>query len=126
VVDGGWRRYLKYDLPIGLVGGAVNVTMTGEMDNATSTTILTGDAGEASCAIVDQVVTCHEQLSGIGAMPINMEEVRRVAVAEFRGPVSAREDIATIFGSDPIGIASFNLSPSAGHGGGGKGGSGRR
>jgi hypothetical protein len=120
---------LHYDLPTGLVGGDVPITLTGTMAAGASTIQLTGAVGAGSCTASGTVVSCSETFGDLGALPISMTLVQQTAQTDNQ-PVSNRVAVAQIFPSDPIGTVSFDIArPSpddhgGGHGGGG-GGHGR-
>jgi hypothetical protein len=117
---------LHYDLPTGLVGGDVPVTLTGSMAAGATTVHLTGTVGAGICTASGTVVSCSEVFGDLGALPISMTVVQQTAQTDNQ-PVSNRVAVAQIFPSDPIGTVSFDITkPSpddhgGGHGGGGGG-----
>lgn len=100
---------LHYDLPIGLVGGKLDVTLTGPIDHATQTVALSGTVGAGSCEIAGSVVTCREVFTDLGALPLSLAVVEHYARLEYRGSVEDRIRVATMFASEPIGIVAFDL-----------------
>ena len=117
---------LHYDLPVGLVGGPLSVTLSGPITSGATTVQLTSTTGTGSCTASGTVVACGEAFTNLGTLPISMAVVQQTATTSFAGPVASRVAIAQIFSSDPIGTVSFDVSrPSAdGGGGGGDGGGG--
>lgn len=116
---------LHYNLPRGLVGGTLPVTLSGPVD-ATSTTItLTGTDGTGACVATATTITCREVFGDLGVLPISMDVVQQVAAKEYAGPVANRVNVATVFSSDPIGFAELDLTApvvvddGSGHGSGG-------
>lgn len=120
---------LHYDLPTGLVGGDVPITLTGTVAAGASTIQLTGAVGVGTCTASGTVVSCSEAFGDLGALPVSMTVVQQTAQTDNQ-PVSNRVAVAQIFPSDPIGTVSFDITrPSpddhgGGHGGGGGGGHG--
>jgi hypothetical protein len=120
---------LHYDLPTGLVGGDVSITLAGTIAAGASTIQLTGAVGVGTCTASGTVVSCSETFGDLGSLPISMAVVQQTAQTDNQ-PVSNRVAVAQIFPSDPIGTVSFDVTrPSpddhgGGHGGGG-GGHGR-
>ncbi|CAN5915477.1 hypothetical protein BH11MYX2_BH11MYX2_40420 [soil metagenome] len=110
----GTALQLDYDLPIGLVGGSVRVRLTGTLAAGAKTLELTGELGTGTCTAVGAVVTCREDLAGIGPMPISSEVVAQRAANEYAGPASDRISVANIFGSDPIGFVTLDTSAPVG------------
>ncbi|HEY4176260.1 MAG TPA: hypothetical protein VGM90_05495 [Kofleriaceae bacterium] len=104
---------LDYDLPVGLVGGSVRVRLAGTVATGATTVDLAGDLGTGTCTATGAVVTCREDLAGIGTMPISSEIVAQHAANEYAGPASDRIQVANVFGSDPIGFVGFDTSASA-------------
>lgn len=100
---------LHYDLPIGLVGGQVSVHLDGDAAVGALTIALSGTVGTGSCTAAGTLVTCREDLTSLGAMPISIEIVAQHAT-DYAGPVSDRISIANIFGSDPIGVITFDTA----------------
>lgn len=115
---------LHYDLPVGLVGGELEVTLTGSISPGKTVIQLTGANGTGTCTATNSVVTCSETFTNLGTLPISQAVVVQTAAAEFPGPASERVAVANIFSSDPIGTVDFDINaPSddddGGHGGGG-------
>ncbi|NVB82895.1 MAG: hypothetical protein HOV81_31245 [Kofleriaceae bacterium] len=100
---------LHYDLPIGLVGGDVEVTLTGTFAAGAKSVDVSGPAGTGACTRDANIVTCLETFTGLGTLPVSMEVVERAATAGYAGPTQDRIDVATVFGSDPIGVLEFDL-----------------
>jgi hypothetical protein len=98
---------LHYDLPLGLVGGKLDVTFTGTFDG-TDTIAIAGANGTGSCTVTGARVACNEVFVALGTLPIDMAVVEQRAVAEYPGPVADRRQLATVFGSDPIGIVEID------------------
>ena len=127
---------LHYDLPVGLVGGDVSVTLTGSLPAGATSVHLTSINGLGSCTAQGTKVTCSEDLANLGALPVSQAVVTQVAAAEYPGPASDRTAVANLFSSDPIGTVDFDISQlffdddddddggGGGHGGGGGGGGG--
>lgn len=102
---------LHYDLPVGLVGGVLDVTFTGAIEPGATTATLTSAAGTGTCTAVGSVISCLERFGNLGTLPISMRVVEQTAAAEYAGPVDDRRAVATIFGGpDPIGIVEFDVS----------------
>jgi len=116
---------LHYDLPVGLVGGDVSVTLTGTLPPGSTTLQLTAGSGVGSCTAAGTQITCSEDFGNLGAMPISQTMVTQTAMQDGVAPAS-RAQVAALFGNDPIGTVRFDLSqPSEDHGGhGGHGGHG--
>jgi hypothetical protein len=109
VVGDGVR--LHYDLPVGLVGGILDVTLVGTFEAGAREVVVSGEQGTGTCTAVGTVVSCREQFHDLGALPISMRVVEDTAAAEYAGPVSDREAVAEIFGGpDPIGIVDFDIT----------------
>lgn len=105
---------LHYDLPVGLVGGDVRVDLSGPIAPGDTTVTLTGPAGTGTCTSDGRVVTCVEQFTGLGALPISVALVEATALAEYAGPAADRLAVAQLFGGpDPIGIATLDLQAPA-------------
>lgn len=98
---------LHYDLPPGLVGGKLDVTFTGTLDGTDSVAIA-GPSGAGSCTASGAKVICNEDFANLGALPISMAVVEQRAAVEYPGPVADRRHLATVFGSDPIGIVEID------------------
>lgn len=101
---------LHYDLPVGLVGGVLDVTLTGAIAAGDRQVTLTGTDGTGVCVAAGTVITCHEQFTGLGALPISMRVVEQQAALEYAGPAADRTTVATLFDWDPIGIVDFDLT----------------
>jgi hypothetical protein len=118
---------LHYDLPRGLIGGSLELSLSGSIAPGTTAVQLTSTNGSGTCTAQGSVISCSEQLANLGSLPISSSVVQQTAVADGQ-PVASRMLIATSFSSDPIGTIAFDLSaPSdddGGHHGGGGGGGG--
>ena len=101
---------LHYDLPVGLVGGDVDVTLTGVLAPGATRAELSGPVGTGSCTARGGIVSCTEIFDNIGTLPISVDVVARAAAMEYRGAVDDRVAVAMLFGSDPIGVLEFDLS----------------
>ncbi|MBA3499859.1 MAG: hypothetical protein M4D80_14030 [Myxococcota bacterium] len=101
---------LDYDLPVGLVGGDLDVTLTGEIDHATQTVALSGPAGTGTCTASASIISCREVFTNLGALPISIAVVEAYAAREYPGPVEDRVRVARMFASEPIGIVAFDLN----------------
>lgn len=100
---------LHYDLPLGLVGGDVDVTLTGTLEPGAHTLELTGAVGTGSCVVPKpDVIVCTEVFTNLGVLPISMAVVERSAAAEAIS-IRDRVAIATQFASDPIGVVYIDL-----------------
>jgi len=124
-VSGG-KATLRYDLPIGLVGGSLSVTLSGPIASGATTVQLTSSVGSGSCTASGSVITCNEAFVNLGTLPISEAVVEQVATTDYAGPVADRVAVAAAFSSDPIGTVAFDVTvPSLdGDGGGGGGGGG--
>ena len=119
---------LHYELPVGLVGGLLSITLSGPLPSGTTSVQLSGSRGSGTCTAASTVITCSESLGNLGTLPISMTVVQQTAIAN-NVPVADATAVANLFPSDPIGTIRFDLSaPSSdgdGGGGGGDGGGGR-
>ena len=114
---------LHYELPLGLVGGKLSVTLAGVYEAGATTVTLAGEQGTGACVAQADVITCREEFANLGILPISMAVVEQIAALEYAGPVTNRIELANLFGSDPIGIVDFDLrSPVIDDNGGGGGG----
>lgn len=100
---------LHYDLPVGLVGGDVSVTLSGPLAVGATQLQLTTGSGTGSCTAQGTIITCNETFGDLGDVPVNATVVERAAAADH---VSAahRARVATLFGNDPIGSVEFDLA----------------
>jgi hypothetical protein len=118
---------LHYDLPVGLVGGSVPITLTGTVTTGATTVSLSSTSGTGTCTASGSIVTCGESLANLGALPIDMTVVQQTAISDGIS-VTSRTAVANLFPADPIGTVSLDLSQpaidSSGRGGGGGGGGG--
>ena len=102
---------LHYDLPVGLVGGDVRIDLTGRLAPGATEVVLTGAVGSGTCTSDGLRLSCVEQFTGLGALPISMPLVEQTAAAEYAGPVADRVAVANVFGQpDPIGVATLELT----------------
>jgi hypothetical protein len=116
---------LHYELPVGLVGGTLPVTLSGPIAANATTVALTSSAGSGTCTASGTLVTCTEVFGELGTLPISEAVVAQVAATEYPGPVANRTAVADVFSSDPIGTISFDVAAPADDGGGhGSGGGG--
>jgi hypothetical protein len=107
VVDG--NATLHYDLPLGLVGGKLDVTLTGRVE-ANGTVALAGPVGVGSCFADARTITCREEFTGLGALPISVAVIEQLAATQYAGPVRDRVAVAAMFASEPIGIVVIDLA----------------
>jgi hypothetical protein len=119
--------HLSYELPLGLVGQALEVDLSGPFDAATQTGTLTGAAGSATCTLSASNLTCNETLNGLLPLTPNLAVVQAVAAQDFAGPAQQRVDVAIRFSADPLGILHADLASNAAavDDGSGKGGKSR-
>lgn len=105
---------LHYDLPVGLVGGDVRVDLSGPLEPGATTVTLTGAVGTGTCTSDGRFLSCVEQFTDLGPLPISAALVEQTARAEYAGPASDRLAVAELFGGpDPIGIATLDLQAPA-------------
>ena len=123
---------LHYELPVGLVGGVLPITVSGPIAAGATTVQLSSTNGTGSCTASGTKITCSESLANLGTLPMSTAVVEQVATQDQISPVSNRTAVANIFSSDPIGTVDLDLSVPApddggggGHGGKGGGGGGR-
>lgn len=101
---------LEYDLPTGLVGGQLEILMTGTIEPNASTVTLSSPQGDGTCVAVSYEITCHEVFKNLGSLPISESVVARVATMEYPGAAADRIALARKFGSEPIGILFIDTS----------------
>jgi hypothetical protein len=101
---------LAYDLPVGLVGGALRVAFEGPYDAIAQRATLTGAPGTAVCAIAGANLVCNETMRGLLPIVSDPALIAAAASAEYAGPPQDRVDVAALFGGDPIGILRVNLA----------------
>lgn len=102
---------LHYDLPVGLVGGDVRIDLTGRLAPGATEVVLTGAVGSGTCTSDGLRLSCVEQFTGLGSLPISMPLVEQTAAVEYAGPVADRVAVASVFGQpDPIGVATLELT----------------
>lgn len=126
---------LHYELPVGLVGGTLPVTLSGPIPSGATSVSLSSASGTGTCTASGTIISCSEAFSNLGTLPINMTVVQQTAVTDGVS-VADRTAVANLFPSDPIGTVSLDLSKPAaddgghhggdGGGGGGDGGGGGR
>ena len=114
---------LHYELPIGLVGGLVPITLSGPLTSGATSVQLSGTNGTGTCTALSTVITCSESLANLGTLPISMTVVQQTAIAN-NVPVADATAVANLFPSDPIGTINFDLSAPVSDGGGSGSGSG--
>lgn len=100
---------LHYDLPEGLVGGAIPVSLAGELSAGATTVELSGDTATGLCVASASLVTCREDFFGLGSLPVSMAVVTARAGIEYAGPAAHREELARLFDADPIGFVEIDL-----------------
>ncbi len=117
---------LHYNLPVGLVGGHVPITLTGQLDSGSKQLMLAGDHGIGLCVATAFKVVCQEAFSGLGSLPISQTIVEKTAAKDYVGPIAERVAVATVFASDPIGTIDIDLTKPVvdDRGGDGSGGDG--
>lgn len=95
---------LDYDLPELLVGRSEKVRMSGAYTRSAASLDLDSGLGTASCRVADGLWLCRETLHGVSVDASKLDE-------RFAGlppeEARARNQVAEIFSSDPIGIVSF-------------------
>jgi hypothetical protein len=102
---------LRYYLPMGLVGGSIEVEFRGSLaPGATSVVLKSTGGGTSTCTALSTTVRCHEIFGDLGALPISMKIVRALAAQEYPGPVEDRVAVANVFSSDPIGFVDFDTA----------------
>jgi len=101
---------LHYPLPPGLVGGDLDVTFDGSLPAGSTRIAIGGAQGTGSCVAAGTTVSCFEVFGDLGTLPISMTVVEQVAAQEYAGPVEYRATIATLFGTDPVGIVEIDFS----------------
>lgn len=100
---------LHYDLPEGLVGGAIPVSLAGDIPAGARTVELAGDTATGLCVATGTAVTCREDFFGLGSLPVSMAVVTERAAIEYAGPAAHREELAILFDADPIGFVEIDL-----------------
>ena len=101
---------LEYDLPVGLVGGDLSITLRGPIRPGATSVHLSSSFGTGTCTAQGSKVTCSELLTNLGTLPISEAVVEQVAAVEYPGPASDRAQVAAFFSSDPIGTIDFDVS----------------
>src|SRR5262249_59454310 len=104
---------LHYYLPAGLVGGEIEVTMTGAVPNQmTSSYNLSGPLGTTTCAVRNSTwLSCSASYTGLPALPIDIEVVRSTAAAHG-DDIDHRQGVSAIYGRDPEGTLDFDPTAS--------------
>ncbi|MGE0787002.1 MAG: hypothetical protein AB7S26_15115 [Sandaracinaceae bacterium] len=99
----GDRASLSYDLPRFLVGRDERVDFSGTLSADGSIATLAGDNGTASCTLdANRIpVACREDFD---AMPIDENEIRRIATDLDPMHVEERVGVSVAFSTDPIGV----------------------
>jgi hypothetical protein len=100
---------LHYDLPVRLVGGDVEVTLSGPIASGATSVQLSGLNGSGRCTAQGTKVTCTESLANLGTLPVSMTVVQQTAVADSIS-VSSATSVANFFSTDPIGTVDFDVS----------------
>lgn len=100
---------LHYDLPEGLVGGAIPISLAGSLSAGDRTVELAGEVATGLCVATSTTVTCREDFFGLGELPIDMGVVTERAALEYAGPAADREQLAILFDADPIGFVEIDL-----------------
>jgi hypothetical protein len=100
---------LHYDLPEGLVGGLVPVSLSGPLAAGDTMIEVAGDNATGVCVATDSTVTCREEFFGLGALPLSMAVVTERAALEYSGPAADRQAVAGLFDTDPIGFVEIDL-----------------
>jgi hypothetical protein len=106
----GSQVTLHYNLPEGLVGGRLGVTLRGTIAPGAKDVTLTSAQGTGRCVATATTITCREEFADLGILPISAEVVTEVAMKEFAGPVALRTNVSTVFSSDPIGFVELDLT----------------
>ena len=101
---------MHYPLPPGLVGGDLDVTFDGFLPAGSTRIAIAGAQGTGSCVAAGTTVSCFEVFGDLGTLPISMAVVEEIAAQEYAGPVVHRAAIATVFGTDPVGIVEIDFS----------------
>jgi len=101
---------LHYNLPTGLVGGHVSISLTGPLDPGSTQVALAGANGRGVCVATATRVTCQEAFVGLGMLPISSTIVEKAAAMDYAGPVADRIAVAGVFSSDPIGSIEIDLT----------------
>lgn len=100
---------LHYDLPVGLVGGDLDITLTGTLAPDATSVELRSAQGTGTCVATASVLTCHELFANLGALPISLAIVEQTAANEYSGPAADRTRVANSFASEPIGFVDLAL-----------------
>jgi hypothetical protein len=106
---------LHYELPVGLVGGELEVTLQGPISDGDVEVQLTGAQGTGTCTADGTVVSCHEVFADLGELPMSEDVVAARAQIELGGAITERLQVSHLFGEDPIGIAIFDVAIPAEH-----------
>lgn len=107
-VEGGAVN-LHYDLPEGLVGGAIPVSLAGPLAPGDRMIELSGEVATGVCVASLSTITCREEFFGLGELPIDMAVVTERAALEYAGPAAHRQELARLFDADPIGFVEIDL-----------------
>lgn len=106
----GSQVTLHYNLPAGLVGGHIPITLTGQLDPGSTHVALSGANGRGACVATSVQVTCQEAFAGLGVLPLDPTIVEKSAMANYPGPIADRVAVASVFSSDPIGTIDIDLT----------------
>lgn len=106
----GSQVTLHYNLPEGLVGGRIGVTLRGTIAPGAKDVTLTSAQGTGRCVATATTITCREEFADLGVLPISADVVTQVAMKEFPGPVALRTHVSSVFSSDPIGFVELDLT----------------
>lgn len=101
---------LEYDLPVGLVGGHIEVAFVGSFDPNADKQHLAGPAGTAECTLTAKNVSCFEVMRGLLPIVADMSLVEAAAKQDYAGPIQDRIDVTQRFIGDPLGIVRFELA----------------
>lgn len=100
---------LHYDLPEGLVGGPVSITLAGPIAAGDTSVTLSGEDGVGTCAAVGTIVTCAEEFAAL-ALPMDQGVIEARAAAEYRGPLADRVAVSNLFEAEPLGVLTFDVT----------------
>jgi hypothetical protein len=101
---------LHYKLPPALVGGVIDLTLAGPISDGMTQVDVAGAPGVGTCVATTSTITCREEFSDLGVLPISMPVVESLAALQYAGPASDRVSVAMTFASDPIGFVEIDLS----------------
>jgi len=95
---------LSYALPELLVGKSTKVSFRGSYDRQTGAYLLRGSDGDATCTASGDTWSCREQLVDL---KIDASSLAQQLSALPPAEASARRNVASAFGQDPIGVLTF-------------------